>query len=86
MSGSLEREPSQLFTLRVWRQRLGNGETEWRGRLEHVLSSEVHYFREWSTLVDYLIEILSALESQEERAINPIGSDDPSERVYQDFG
>jgi len=44
---------SQLFTVRVWLEELGNGQTEWRGKVQHVTSGEVRYFRDWSTLVAF---------------------------------
>src|SRR5437588_12308299 len=42
---------SQLFTVRVWLEELANGQTEWRGKVQHVTSGEVRYFRDWATLV-----------------------------------
>lgn len=50
---------SQFFTVRVWQEELGNGQTEWRGKVQHVQSGEVRYFREWSTLVAALLKMLS---------------------------
>ena len=44
---------SQLFTVRVWLEELGNGQTEWRGKVQHVTSGEVRYFRDWATLVAF---------------------------------
>jgi hypothetical protein len=45
---------SQLFTVRVWVEALGNDQTEVRGEVQHVLSGETHYFRRWSKLVEFL--------------------------------
>lgn len=50
---------SHLFTVRIWRERLGNGESECRGRVEHLPSREARYFREWSALIAFLQEVLS---------------------------
>ena len=50
---------SHLFTVRLWREHLGGDESEWRGKVEHVLSKEARYFREWSALVAFLQEVLS---------------------------
>lgn len=55
---------SQLFTLRLWREELGNGEAEWRGRVQHVTSGEVCYFRKWPTLIDFLQLVLSASDKE----------------------
>jgi hypothetical protein len=50
---------SHLFTVRVWHEHLSDNEWEWRGKVEHVPSREGRYFREWSTLLAFLQEILS---------------------------
>jgi hypothetical protein len=49
---------SHLFTVRVWREDLGQGQSEWRGEVHEVVSGERRYFREWSTLVTLLQEML----------------------------
>ncbi len=59
-------QASHLFTVRVWQEDLGNGEMEWRGKVQHVLSRETHYFREWSMLTTCLLAML-------ENAANQIG-------------
>jgi quercetin dioxygenase-like cupin family protein len=46
---------SQLFTVRLWREDLGDGQGEWRGKVRHVMKDELCYFRDWSTLIDFLI-------------------------------
>jgi hypothetical protein len=45
-----DKASSQLFTLRVWREDVGSGCWETRGRLQHVLTGETYYFRDWATL------------------------------------
>lgn len=50
---------SHLFTVRLWQEELGNGQAEWRGKVQHVTSGEVRYFREWSKLLAVLIELLA---------------------------
>ena len=57
-------EPSQhprshLFTVRVWQEDLGEGQTEWRGQVHLVTSGDVRYFREWSTLAPLLVTMLA---------------------------
>lgn len=49
---------SQLFTVRLWLEDLGEGRSEWRGRVEHVLSGQTRYFRDWATLIAALQEML----------------------------
>ncbi len=49
---------SELFSVRVWREDLGNGRFEWRGKVQHVTSGEVRYFRDWPALIACLQEML----------------------------
>lgn len=49
---------SHLFTVRLWREELGGGQAEWRGKAHHVTSGETHYFRDWSRLIAFLIAML----------------------------
>jgi hypothetical protein len=51
-----------LFTVRLWIEELGNGQTEWRGQVQHVLTGEKRYFRNWSTLIAFLMLKLQELE------------------------
>lgn len=55
---------SYLFQLRMWKEKLGDGHSEWRGRLEHITGEEVHYFREWKDLVTLLINIMAEYEKK----------------------
>lgn len=55
---------SQLFTVRLWREELGAGETEWRGQVTHVLSGEAHYFRCWDQLGRHL-EVMAGRDAPE---------------------
>lgn len=45
---------SQLFTIRLWAEPVGDGRTEWRGQVQHVLSGRARYFREWPALIAFL--------------------------------
>jgi len=53
---------SHLFTIRVWREELGDGRSEWRGKAQHVTSREAFYFRDWQELIK---QLRSVLEQQE---------------------
>jgi hypothetical protein len=50
---------SHLFTVRVWREELGAGRVEWRGKVQHALSGEARYFREWVELIAFVREQVS---------------------------
>jgi len=54
---------SQLFTVRVWAEDLGDGQQEWRGQVQHVISGETRYFREWSMLIAWLQAMLANADS-----------------------
>ena len=45
---------SHVFTLRVWREELGDGRAEWRAKVQHALSGEARYFREWAELIAFV--------------------------------
>jgi len=49
---------SHLFTVRVWLEDLGQGQSEWRGEVHEVLSGEVRYFRAWPALLTLVQEML----------------------------
>lgn len=44
------RTGSQLFTLRMWVEEVGDGRFEMRGTLKHVLSGETRHFRDLTML------------------------------------
>jgi hypothetical protein len=55
-----QQHTSHLFTLRIWQEDLGNGEVEWRSRVQHVMSGEVRYFRDWPSLIAFLLVLSNA--------------------------
>lgn len=55
---------SHLFTVRLWSHDLGDGRTEWRGKVQHVLSGEARYFREWAELIGRLVAIVEQQDGQ----------------------
>lgn len=62
MDKNLPQAYSHLFTVRLWMEELGNGQTEWRGQVQHVLTGEKRYFRDWSTLIEFLMMKLQEME------------------------
>jgi hypothetical protein len=54
----MNRHQSHLFTVRIWPEALQD-RVEWRGKVQHVLSGEARYFREWPALVAFLLQALS---------------------------
>ncbi len=53
---SEQRYRSELFTVRLWRERLDD-HWEWRGKVQHVVTGEIRYFRDWRVLLDFLQEV-----------------------------
>ena len=62
MTNEPRHDPSHLFTLRLWQEALGEGRTEWRGQLCHVISGQTYYFRSWHTLFTQMTKLLTDLE------------------------
>lgn len=58
MSKGPSHHRTHLFTLRLWAEDLGDDRREWRGKVQHVLSGEARYFRDWRTLISFLLELL----------------------------
>ena len=57
---------SHLFTVRLWREEVSSGQSEWRGKVQQVSTGEAHYFREWEALVSILLQMLSVSASPPE--------------------
>ncbi|MBN1660504.1 MAG: hypothetical protein JXA93_19060 [Anaerolineae bacterium] len=43
MCGSVDRDETLIFVVRLWREAGAGGDHRWRGRVEHVGSQEVGY-------------------------------------------
>ncbi len=57
-----QRTQTHLFMVRVWLEDLGENQAEYRGKVQHVLSKEVRYFRGWPMLAAVLHELISRCE------------------------
>ena len=57
-------QSSQLFMLRMWLEDLGSGQTDWRGKVQHVNSGEVRYFRDWQTLETFMEGLLRTTDPE----------------------
>jgi hypothetical protein len=57
---------SSLFTVRVWREALGQSPGEVRMQVRHVLSGETRYFRAWAQLAEYLEDKLHTTHHTEQ--------------------
>jgi hypothetical protein len=61
---------SHLFTLRLWLEDLGGGQTDWRGKVQCVNSGEALYFRDWPTLEAFVERLLGRPLPEEAHAIH----------------
>jgi hypothetical protein len=55
---------SHLFTVRLWTWPEADDQTEWRGKVTHVLSGETRYFREWRELMVFLCDALQSSSAE----------------------
>ena len=78
MTSRPSNHPSQvhLFTLRLWAEEMDTDHIEWRGKVQHLLTGEAHYFRSWRQLID---QLSATTELKEQTTMtNPI----PTTRVH----
>ena len=61
-----EQLKSQLFTIRVWFEGQVEGQNRWRGKLHHVPSNTIRYFRDWDTLIPLIVDLLQAGQDPDE--------------------
>jgi hypothetical protein len=54
-------ERDELFTMRLWKESLDKTHMEWRGKIQHIGSGQVAYFRDWSKMVDFISATLPNL-------------------------
>lgn len=59
---------SHLFRIRLWVEDLGNGRSEWRGKVQHVLSGKEQYFRTWAELQRFMKSTLPGQEDELDEA------------------
>lgn len=54
MQTEQQHSDSHLFTVRVWREPLGDDSSEIRCQVRHVRSGETRHFRDWDRFAEYL--------------------------------
>ncbi|MCP4421270.1 MAG: hypothetical protein GY805_32055 [Chloroflexi bacterium] len=60
MNEKQEGTRSQMFTLRVWVEDVGDGRIEYRGTIKHILTGETHHFRDWAALTQLIKASMTA--------------------------
>ena len=58
-------EKEELFKITLWREKVSNDGTEWRGQIRHLEDGETLYFRDWSKMTDFTNKFLSRHPRQE---------------------
>ena len=51
-----------LFTVQLWLEDLGDGQTEWRGKVKNVINGQERYFRTWLALGRLIRAMLPQVE------------------------
>lgn len=65
--------------VRVWLEDLGDHKTEWRGQVKHVMSGEARYFREWETLLAFLLKALMKDIGKNHLCTSPVDEGDDND-------
>ena len=60
-----ESDRSQLFVIRMWTEQAEGQPLEYRGRIRHALSGETRHFRDWSTMVTFLVDQMEQWDESE---------------------
>lgn len=55
---------SHMFTVRLWCEALGNGQSEWRGEVRDVATGQQRFFREWDGMVGFFKVACAAFEPE----------------------
>jgi hypothetical protein len=51
--------PVEIFTIRLWKEKLDEKESEWRGRVQHLGSGQARYFNEIGKIMEFIGDHLS---------------------------
>jgi hypothetical protein len=54
--------PSHLFLVRLWAESNNEGDAVWCGKVQHVTKGKANQFKDWPTLIDLLMAMLSNAE------------------------
>jgi hypothetical protein len=57
---------SQLFVIRLWKEVGQASAIEYRGRVQHALRGEMRHFRDWATLIEFLVTQMEQEEESDE--------------------
>lgn len=52
-------KPVEIFTIRIWREKLDERQSEWRGKVQHLSSGQSRYFNEIGKVAEFISDHLS---------------------------
>ena len=70
---------ARTFIVRMWLEDLGDGRTEWRGRVQDVQTGKVTFFRDWERLATTIQEMLASGTSDIHDMLDDDGTTQSSE-------
>lgn len=71
-----QKSNSHLFTIRVWIEDDADNQMQCRGKLKHIPSGEIRYFRGWTSLIPLMLNLLRRYPSPQ---INEQNEDQPAD-------
>lgn len=78
-------ETEELFTVKLWREVLDEKQTEWRGKIQHVGSGEVRYFRDWTHMMEFIDDVLTKLTARHRMELHLSSFNDrfPTSQIFR---
>jgi len=61
---------SHVFTVYLWLEDIGEGQSEWRGRIEHLSTGEARYCREGTPVISWLLQMFASIDLKHEERGN----------------
>jgi hypothetical protein len=71
---------NEVFTIRLWREMLDEGKSEWRGKIQHLPSKDSRYFNKISSIEEFISDHLR------ENRVSPVASLDSSSYRNRSLG
>ncbi|MEJ2600574.1 MAG: hypothetical protein P8Z00_19730 [Anaerolineales bacterium] len=63
-------KPVEIFTIRIWREKLDERQSEWRGKVQHLSSGQSRYFNEIGKVAEFISDHLSKSKGETHAAAN----------------
>jgi hypothetical protein len=63
-------DDSHLFLVRLWQEADGDGQREWCGRVQHIVTGRSMSFRAWPALVENMLALVPGERIQDGETTN----------------